>query len=517
MRIYNQFDFILNRLLSSFIFVFIFNCNGLYFYIQLPLEYIPSKNYKFSKGNKSPEDIIQQIFYKNIITRIQIGTPSQKIPLFLKIDTDKFFFTSVNPLNSSNYTQINSNYYNFTDKELYNESISFTYKEGECKKVKHFVYFYDEICNSKEIVIFNTSRNILNKEFPVKIVRNYEDNIPGYIGLLHNDSSFEERKSFITLLARENIIDNYFYFFDFEEINLLQNKIKGNLIIGGSPHEIFPEKYSIDNFILINCYITSFASDKWRFGFENIYLNNDIESNKFNNKLISLNYEIYHIIGTIELRLEIKRIFMDKLIEDKKCFYSDFSQNIYDKNNISFYYCHKSAQKILFENLKSINFYSSQFDYTFTLTNEELFYFKDDYIYLNILFNNYEIYYWTMGQIFTTKYQFIFNTNIKQIGFYTKVNIEKQEKKRAGNNNFLVTFFLSICIFIFTFLGIFIGKKLFSWRRKIIANELIEELNYEYRIENNEIKPNIIESKYKSIGNKKNNLLFEMKNKFSEY
>lgn len=516
MRIYNRFDFILNRLLSLFIFIFIFNCNELYFYIQLPLEYIPSKNYNFPNGNKSPEDIIQQIFYKNIITRIEIGSPSQKIPIFLKIDTDKFFFTSVNPLNSSNYTKINSNFYNFTDKELYNESISFTYKEEECKKVKHFIYFYDEICNSKEIIIFNSSRHILNKEFPIKIVRNYDYNIPGYIGLLFNDSNFEEKKSFITLLAREKIIDNYFYFFDLEESNLLQNKIKGNLIIGGLPHEIFPEKYSIDNFILTNCYISSVAPDKWRFGFEKIYLNNGIESNKFTNKLISLNFEIYHIIGTNELRFEIKKNFLDKLTEDKKCFYSNFSQNICDKNNISFYYCHKSAQKILFDNLKSINFYSSQFDYTFSLTNEELFYFKDDYIYLNILFNNYEQNYWTLGQIFTTKYQFIFNTNIKQIGFYTKVKVENPENKRAGNNNFLFILVLGICIFIFTFLGIFVGRNLFSWRRKIIANELIEELNYEYKIENNKIKPNIIESKYKSKVTKKNNLLFEMKNKFNE-
>ena len=206
---------------------------------------------------------------------------------------------------------------------------------------------------------------------------------------------------------------------------------------------------------------------------------------------------------------------MNELIENKKCFYSNFSQNILDKNNVSFYYCHKSAKKILYDNLKSINFYSIQFDYTFELTKEELFYLKGDYIYINILFSDSEKSHWTMGQIFTTKYQFIYNTNLKQIGFYNTINLGVNEDKKDRKTSFLVVILFALCIFIFTILGIFIGKKIFWWRRKVIVNELIEELNYEYKIENNEIKSNITESKYKSIGNK-NNLLFEMKNKFSE-
>ena len=120
-----------------------------------------------------------------------------------------------------------------------------------------------------------------------------------------------------------------------------------------------------------------------------------------------------------------------------------------------------------------------------------------------------------MGQIFTTKYQFIYNTNLKQIGFYNTINLGVNEDKKDRKTSFLVVILFALCIFIFTILGIFIGKKIFWWRRKVIVNELIEELNYEYKIENNEIKSNITESKYKSIGNK-NNLLFEMKNKFSE-
>ena len=252
----NKFIIIIKKFLISFIFIFIFNSVELYFYILLPLEYIPSKKYKFLKDINSPEEITKQIF--------------------LKLDNDNFYFTSLNPSNSPKSTEIESHFYDFANKEFYNESISFTYKEGMCKKVQQFVYSYDEICYAKENIIFNINNNLINKEFPIKIVRNIlEDNIPGYIGLLYNFSNFEERKSFITLLRKENIINNYFYFFNLEEINPLENKLKGNIIIGGSPHEIFPEKYSIDNFILANCYITSFVPNKWRFCFDKIYLNSD--------------------------------------------------------------------------------------------------------------------------------------------------------------------------------------------------------------------------------------------------
>ena len=124
-----------------------------------------------------------------------------------------------------------------------------------------------------------------------------------------------------------------------------------------------------------------------------------------------------------------------------------------------------------------------------------------------------------MGQIFTTKYHFVFNTDQKQIGLYTKVNIDKTNDKVTEKNsyNILIIIVFIICIIIFICIGIFIGRKIFGWNRKVIANEIIEELDYEYKIgKNNDIEPNIKESKYKSIGNKDKNLFFEMKNKVSE-
>ena len=419
----------------------------------------------------------------------------------------------------SKVTEGQSYFYTFNEKEIYNKYLSSTYKEEECKEVSYFINHYNEICYSKDIINFNKNNNLLIKDFPIKIVNNYDEYFPGNIGLLYNNSFFEEIKSFITLLKAENIIENYYYFLNFDEIIPLKNIIKGQLYIGNLPHEIFPKKYFLENFQCSNSYIEPFIPPKWRIIIDKIYLNDKFEQFHLIDKSIILSYEIYHIIGTLEFHNKIKEMFMDQFIYEKQCYFSNFSQNIYGKNNISFYYCKKTMKNKLYENLNNIKFYSMKFEYAFQLDKEELFYIKDDYIYLNILFSEEENTYWTMGQIFTIKYNFAFETNQKQICLYKKINnsnIKKDDNINSIKSQFLVIIIFIICILIFTWLGIIIGRKIFGWRRKLIANEIIEELNYEYRIENNEVKSNNIQSKYKTIGNKDKNLFFEMKNKTFE-
>lgn len=520
----NIFIFILFKLSLSYAFILLFNIFKINTFLLFPLEYIPKKNYKFFNDNNNnlltPELIMQQIFYKNLITKIEIGTPPITVNIFIKNNDDQFYFASINPSQLSKVPKEDSDFYNFIEQDMYNESLSSSYKKEGCKEVSHMIYHYSEICYAKERLIFNNNNNnLIEKEIYIKLVKNEDENIPGYIGLLYNNSYFQETKSFITLLRGNNLINNYYYFISFDEINPLENKIKAQLIIGGLPHDIFPDKYSIDNYQYTNSYISSFIPAKWRISLDKICLNDNIDNHLITNKLITLSYDIYHIIGTYEIHNIIKNTFMNKLIEENKCFYSNFSQNIHGISNISFYYCKIITKNILYENLNNIKFYSMELDYTFELTKDELFYIKDDYIYLNIIFDENENIYWTLGQIFTTKYSFVFNTDQKQIGFYKNINIKNNnDNNDISNNNYNLQIIICfiVCILFFVCLGIFLGRKIFGWRRKIIANELIEELDYEYKIENNEIKHNVLESKYKSIGNKNKNLFFEMKNKYTE-
>ena len=77
-----------------------------------------------------------------------------------------------------------------------------------------------------------------------------------------------------------------------------------------------------------------------------------------------------------------------------------------------------------------------------------------------------------LGQIFTTKYNFVFNTNEKQIGFYQKINkdtnkdIINNNYNNKNNNKIIITIVIIVAI-IFTCVGLLLGRKIFGWRHKI--------------------------------------------------
>ena len=99
MKSYIILNYIIHKLFLSLIFIS--STIKIKTFLIFPLEYIPRNNYKFLKNHNnkmklSSEEIIREIFYKNLITKIEIGTPSQKIPLFITINDDKFQFINNN-------------------------------------------------------------------------------------------------------------------------------------------------------------------------------------------------------------------------------------------------------------------------------------------------------------------------------------------------------------------------------------------------------------------------------------
>ena len=513
-----------NKIISIYIYFFIIivNLNISKSYLIFPIEYLPNENYKFYRDDipENQEMIFQQIYYKNFITKINIGTPKKKHMFLIESNKNQYYISSKNPskISDEESAEKKIDFFNLPYDELYDEDSSISYNENICKKSLQNIDHYNELCTAKDIMTFKNENRTFSKEFPIKIVRNHDENIPGILGLLINDSNFNSSRSLITELKSENLIEDYYWFFEFDEISPLDKKLKGRLIIGALPHLVFPEKYSIKNFRTKNNFYSPYKKTTWRMRLDKIYIDENIDLN-INRADISLLYEFYNIIGTLEFHNIIKERFMNKLIEEKKCFKSNFSQNIYTNYNMTFYYCHKSAKDILYKNIPAIKMFSFDLSYIFELTKEELFYIKGDYIYFNIIFCTKEFNYWLMGQIFTTKYNFIFNTNKKQIGFYQKVNENFKNENINNNikdkNSSLLIHVLIIVAIIFTCVGLFIGRRIFGLRRKIIVNELIEEQNYEYRT-NSKINSNVLESSYKPIGNYKNKSIFEMTKKSNE-
>ena len=117
-----------------------------------------------------------------------------------------------------------------------------------------------------------------------------------------------------------------------------------------------------------------------------------------------------------------------------------------------------------------------------------------------------------MGQIFLSKYNFVFNSDKKQIGFYKKVNREAQNdenhnKKNKISNELLIIIIAIGVALVFSIIGIAIGKKIFCCSRKILANELTDEIDYEYKTkDDNNFKPDDnIEIEYNPPDEKKVN------------
>jgi len=504
-----------NKIKIIFLIFFINNINS---YLVFSLEYLQNENYKFTQNkNIQPEEIMQRLFYRDIITKFELGSPPQNISLFIKLNKDIFYISSSIPSKLSEEKGKESDLYKFDINNLYNESLSSSFNKGTCKSKVHDVYHYSEICLSKEKMNFNFGNKLSQREFPIKVVKNNDGNIPGTLGLLLNDTYYGVHKSFINDLKDENLIDNYYWLFDFDEISPLEKKISGGkFIVGDLPHEIFPEKYFLDNYKVAHPYIAPSAFKSWKLKFDSIILTG--EKNYTSLKTItSFTYQIYHIIGTREFYYRIKSLFINELIDEEKCFESFFTQDFYIPNKMIFFYCDKSVKDILYSNLNSIKFFSMDLAYTFELTYNDLFYIKDDYIYLNVIFSTKEYGFWILGQMFLTKFKFVFNPDKKEIGFYDMNNLSKDKDKMNLSYNkgskFVTVFFIVLISIFFTCVGLFLGRKIYGMRRKIIVNELIEEQNYEYR-ESNKVGPNDIKSNYKQIGN--NNYIFEMSKKFSD-
>lgn len=484
-KIENKFIIINNFYMLFFLFS-LFIINEVNCYLEFPIEYLSNENYKFLNNNfdantKEKEEFMKQIYYKKLITKFEIGTPSKTQTLILNPDSHQYYLDSLNPPEKIQEKCKISDYLHFGEKEFFNETSSSSYIVEECKTLKHEYYDLDEICYSKEKIKFNINGNCTIKEFPIKIIKNHDEMVPGLIGLALNDTLAYEERSFLSELKLNNLINDYYWFIDFDKFDPFEQKIKGKFIVGDLPHNVFPEKYPKDEYYQTTSYKgTSF----WTLNMKKVFIENKTEEYHLDSNQAALFYDFYPIIGTKEFWGNIKDKFMDKLVEEKKCFTGTFSQNIYSFDDLLFYYCDKSAQNTLYENLPSINFVSGDLKYTFQFTKEELFYTKGDYIYFMILFCPNQFNNWIFGQIFTSKYHFVFHTDQRQIGFYHKVNIIDETNSSLFNINDIKNSWISILItaFVFTILGFFLGTIFgvkFCGKRKRKANELIDD-NYEY-------------------------------------
>ena len=411
-------------------------------FILLQISKIITNNYfsfpfytNITNQNITKENIIDILSDNKIYIELSIGTPIQKIPVYLKL-TQFVTFISSNLCNNSiiKFNQNKTTSINYLS-DLKNHSFIHC-KEG---------YLISETINLNKKTIDNFKIILATK-----ISSN--DGHSGELGLSLGFSNFNifVNATFIQQLKQKNMIDNYSFNLKYK------NEKEGEFIIGKYPHEynknydeIFFKTEKIGAGESLNPYYWEITFDKINSG------NNDVSYQK----ICNLYYEFGFITGTETYYKSILKEFFQNLIENKICYGREYKQ-------YNTFVCNKDFNA---KDFPELTFYSKQLNYNFTFNSKDLFFEFEKEFYFQIIFSKNLNVRWGLGKPFFKKYQIIFDRDRKIYGIYTNV-------KKGFEFN------ISILIIIILFIGLMIAllfiKKLIKGKRKIRANEL--EDNYEY-------------------------------------
>ena len=138
----------------------------------------------------------------------------------------------------------------------------------------------------------------------------------------------------------------------------------------------------------------------------------------------------------------------------------------------------------------TLYFKSSELEYVFELTYEDLFAINNDKIYFMVIFRIREALF-TFGKLFFKKYFFTFSYDNKIIGFYNDKILPKPTHNNSETNlinKIIITILFIIFIFVF-FIGFIKKKKTCLSDRQKRINELIDD-NYVYMVNKGKINTN---------------------------
>ena len=487
------------------IFISLFTLSFINCYIIYNLELLPKENYKTLYELNSPKDIISKELISSYFTEIEIGTSFQKIPLIIKPKIADYVITSIHQMENPKRDYKSKKYvYNLSSDFLQNhfffdEKKSDTYNLISCEQRNPIDEsekpLAEQVCYSNDTILFYTNKDLTEKKimkgFYLELVRNAKDNITGTIGL--NLKDMFNHVSILSLLKKNKLIDNYFWFFDFEK----WDSNKGRLFIGEMPHNIYNNKYSNDSLV----FTPGAGYDNYMYDqivFNKIYFKNSTGEEEIigENQKAELNLESNVIIGNHYFRSYLNSSLND-LIKEKKCFFDSFESYLERLDfyfDYDFFYCEntKEIKEKLNNILPDIYFYSKNLNYDFELKKEQILKENGNYIYIYLIFcHQYNS--WYLGKQISLKYQFIFNPEIKNVYFYNEPKKEdRKENKKENNYLYLKIIGIVVLCAIFGVLGVVIGKKIYGMRKKR-ANELNDE-DYEYFSEDKEHINNSIEN-----------------------
>ena len=412
---------------------YLITCN----YISFPFHRNISKKYM------TKDNIINNLIENKIYIELEIGTPIQKIPMFLKLREYITFITS---------DSCENKIIKFFPKD--SSSIKYITEE-----IKEYPFHCKEGLLISEKITLN--KNPI-ENFILGLAKKLSNNakeMSGEIGLKINKiyNNNLENATFIQQLKEKKIIDNYSFYLKYT------GEDEGEFIIGNYPHQYnksYNEQYLKKSKIGAS---NVFNYPEWEIEFDNIYSgDNDISYQK----IADLYYEYGLIIGTGTYYKDIKDNYFKYLIDNNTCSHTILM-------NYFVFVCDKNLNLNYFPLL---SFVLKDLNYNFTFNGFDLFYEFQDSLYFQIIFSRSSSVRWVFGKQFFKKYQIILDREQKTFGFYTFISNNKF--------NFNFTWIIIFILLILLIFCVFYIRKIIKGKRKIRANEL--EDNYEYISNTNE-------------------------------
>jgi len=510
-----------------------------------------NKHYFESPTNNTKTPILKYLYHilndYELVSEVDIGNPKQKVELLFNFNDNYVTLlgdsTSTNPYFynlSTTYTEIIIN-----DKNL-------GLKVDNSVTIKETLYMKNEFCENLDE--FMESKSEVKHEFIIifskylpslkPISHKFFDSNAMRVGLLWNSKYNGEHgiyKPFFNEVKEKGFIENYLhflYYFDEYEGNLYPKKdnlaYEGLFVFGKYPHEVMPDKYDVKNLYWTQTFLTrSKIVEKenilWGIKFNQVYIDygNNKKQFEFLRGIFDLSVE--YIFPPYEYYETIKNFFRPLR---KICFIDSNDRIInQDVNIYRMVYCdYEEFGKKYLKTFPKLVFKIDDFDEEFEFTYEDLFKpVYDNKYYLFLIFTGrfwraseyivqFPSYPWTLGRIFFKKYQFVFDSLNKRVGYYkttnNKANKEdsnksgsdiikekdiikeednknkednkKEDKNSNGNVNeenivnsvFFVVFIVVISIIIVLVVGFYLECLMNKSKRKKRMNELIDEPEY---------------------------------------
>lgn len=496
--------------------------------------YIPKDNNKYNIT-----DLINEYLISNLYTTIQIGNHPQKVTSIITEEQNSFTLSSeicenkiintVSDLSIVSKKGLDLKLLNTYNEELYN--CKFQNYEDENKNIG-IIYLNISIYNttylSSQPLDGLDKRGKRDSTIEVKnitmAIKDYEKNkkLCGRIGigspqrLTGGVLKLRYIPSFINILKKEKIIDNYSFTFKF------YYRDEGRLILGALPHEYEYHKnyYDEEKFRAIKSFDPNNVDYPWSIRFDSIYFNDSKNETKYIQKQLKsfLSPNLGFIIGEETYKILILENYFQPLIDKKICFLEKTKLTNFTRGHYLFgtngifdvFHCNSSVT-IFGRNFPKLIFEYKEQNLLFTLTSNDLFTVIDERYYFNVIFpeNYYNVKhsFWYLGIPFYRAYQPVFNYDSKTIGFYVSknmntkidknnstikdlINNEEETGKNRSIKRTLLEIFFGICLVIIAY---FIGKKINEQRKKR-ANELADDYEY-YSSPINDINKNFYNNK----------------------